>query len=123
MLTTLVLVAFAFLAALAVYFVLGTLHLRRQARSKNQDIQWALVQLNRALNQVESHDEDEILLGLQTISALHHPIRLRSLPRLAELSHSQNFRVARQARDTIDKIGQRTESKGRTEKEPARVAS
>lgn len=93
------------LLALSIYLSVSILRLRRAAKSKYEEVHWIKLQLERALRQLESAEEDQILVGLQTLSVLNDPlIRIRAQHRLAELSKSPNPVVARQSLALIDKL-------------------
>jgi biopolymer transport protein ExbB/TolQ len=67
---------------------------RREAYTNYEKIKWVLEQLERALKQIESDDEDEVIAGLQVIAMLKDPvIRVRALSRLNELTRSDNQNI------------------------------
>lgn len=104
MVTLLYLLGGIFVAG-TVWLARATFRERRQAQANYEKIQWILKQLERALEQIESDDEDEILAGLQVIVALPEPeIRLRALSRLNELAQSSNPRVSHCATVAINKL-------------------
>jgi hypothetical protein len=74
---------------------------------KRQQAAWVQSQLDRALALVESGNDDEILLGLQILSALDFSrTRLKALPRLFDLIQSGTPRVSRQARSVVKTLAQ-----------------
>ena len=89
---------------IARYLVRGIIRTHRKAAEAHEQVEAVLKQLERALQQIHSHDEDEILAGLQTMSVLNDPIRLEGLSRLVELAHNANPLIARQATATVEKI-------------------
>ncbi len=95
---------------LAVWYLTEILRFRREVKKKYKDIEWNLRQLHRALDLINSTDDDEIFAGLDILYALNHPARLRALPRLAELASSKDVRIARRARKVIEAIGQSANS-------------
>ncbi|MDT7777866.1 MAG: hypothetical protein QOC99_378 [Acidobacteriota bacterium] len=79
--------------------------IHRETQSKREDIKWIIQQLQNALTQINSNNEDEILTGLQVLSVMNEPdIRLTALPRLFALTKSSNKTISYQAEVTIDKI-------------------
>lgn len=90
---------------LAVFLAHTAYRVRREAKKKREDVKWLLEQLERALDDIKSEDEDRILGGLQTLTYLNDAAtRLKSLPRLAELAQSNNQLIARQAEVTMQKL-------------------
>lgn len=88
-----------------VCLIWAALRTRRQARENFEKIEWALEQLERALGQIQSEDEDEILAGLQVLATLNDPgVRFKALPRLSELAQSDNPHISRYARVAIAKL-------------------
>lgn len=78
---------------------------RREARTNYEKIQWVLAQLERALKQIESDDEDEVIAGLQVIAMLKDPvIRFKALSRLDELKRSDNQNISHYAKVAIKKL-------------------
>jgi hypothetical protein len=93
------------LLALSIYLSVSILRLRTAAKAKYEEVHWIKLQLERALRQLESADEDQILVGLQTLSVLNDPsIRIRAQHRLEELSKSPNPVVAKQSQVLIDEL-------------------
>jgi hypothetical protein len=75
------------------------------AAKYGSSIKWIEEQLDRAVGQVNSDDEDEILAGLQTLAMIVDPkIRIRCLDRIRALSVSENPIVAKHASATLDRI-------------------
>lgn len=74
-------------------------------RKKRKEVSEAMRQLERALAQLETGTEDQILAGLQTLSVLNNPaLRVKAIGRLTELAQSDNPLIARQAGVTIKRL-------------------
>lgn len=71
---------------------------RRGALKSSRDIQYLEQQLDRALEQINSSDEDDILAGCQTLTIFNDTrSRIKALKRVRALMGNQNALVARQA--------------------------
>jgi hypothetical protein len=87
------------------WFMMAAFSTYRKALENHEKIEWVLEQLRRALKQIESDDEDEILAGLQVLTALKHTgIRFKALPRLSELAQSRNPNISQYATIAINKF-------------------
>ncbi len=58
--------------------------------------------IDRALAQVSTDDEGEVLAGCQLLATYSHPRALFAIPRLKELSESGSGRIIRQAAYTLE---------------------
>lgn len=95
----------ALFLGVGIYIASRAIFLLRDTRVKKRQIQETKWQLQRALEQVESTDPDNIIAGLQTLSMLNDPdIRVKAIRRLNELTQYEDPRVARQAEATINKV-------------------
>jgi hypothetical protein len=102
--TLFLIVAFSISGFIVLLMIRGIMRIRLKTAKTHEEIENTLIQLRRALRQVISEEEEEILAGLQTLSVLNDPLRLKALPRLVELTNSENRRIAKQARATIERI-------------------
>lgn len=91
---------------IGILLAIGTIKRRRQAISNHENVAWLEDQLQRALRQIYSTNEDDILAGFQTLSMLNDPkSRLKALDRVSELMNDDsNPRIARQAEITYRRI-------------------
>lgn len=90
---------------IGIYYLLNTFRAYREAMAKQKKLQWAVEQMERAIDQINSHDQDIIIAGLQTLSMLNVPdLRLRALPRLKELTQNSNELIARHAQANMSKV-------------------
>src|SRR6185369_16316890 len=90
---------------IGIYYLLNTFRAYREAMSKQKKLQWAVEQMERAIDQINSHDQDVIIAGLQTLSMLNVPdLRLRALPKLKELTQDSNELIARHAQANMSKV-------------------
>lgn len=93
------------LAVLAFCFLVLVLGRWRKTREEVERIRWLEGELERALQQIESTEEDEILAGCQTLAMINDPrVRARALDRIRELMNNANHRIAKQASFTYEKI-------------------
>ncbi|HEV7683066.1 MAG TPA: hypothetical protein VGO68_13135 [Pyrinomonadaceae bacterium] len=77
----------------------------REAHTHQEKIQWAIGQMERAMDQINSPDDSIVLAGLQTLSMLNVPsFRLRALRRLKELTQHPNQVIAKNAEAIITKV-------------------
>jgi hypothetical protein len=84
---------------------------RRKVREKRDEITSIHRELKRAVELLDSPNENEVIVGLQILSTLNDPeSRLKALPRVTELTHSGNPHVVEQARLTIEKLSLSTRS-------------
>ena len=84
---------------------------RRKVREKQQEITSIHQELKRAVQLLDSPNENQIIVGLQILSTMNDPdIRLKALPKVTELTHSDNPHVVEQARLTIEKLSLSTRS-------------
>lgn len=90
---------------IGIYYVLNTFRAYKEAIANQRKIQWAVVQMERAIDQINTTNDDVIIAGLQTLSMLNVPnLRLRALPRLKELTHNSNENIARHAEANLKKL-------------------
>ena len=81
------------------------------AQADREKIEWALNELNRALSQIHSDDDNEVMAGLQTLSSFKDPaIQIKAFPRLTELTHSNEPHLAAQSKATIDRLSVSSDS-------------
>jgi hypothetical protein len=96
---------------LGVYIVLASRRPYREAKLRQKKIDWALSQLERALEQTESDDDKEVLAGLQTLSVMNIPeVRPKVFQRLNELTKSKNTIVAMCAEAAIMNLSNPTKT-------------
>lgn len=94
---------------IGIYYVLNTFSAYKEAMSNQRKVQWAVEQMERAIDQINSNNDDVIIAGLQTLSMLNLPnLRLRALPRIKELTHNSNEIIARHAEANLNKVTQET---------------
>lgn len=90
---------------IGIYYVLNTYRAYREAIANQRKIQWAVVQMERAIDQINTSNDDVIMAGLQTLSILNVPnLRLRALPRLKELTNNSNENIAKHAEANLKKL-------------------
>src|ERR1051326_8119664 len=78
---------------------------RIDAHRKHYEITWVLRQLERALAQLNSNQDATVLAGLQTLCVLNdNAAKLYAIPRVAQLTHSTNATIAKEARQTLMRI-------------------
>ena len=95
------------IVVIALIILLVTLSFRtyRAAQADREKIEWALNELNRAVSQINSDDENEVMAGLQTLSSFKEPgIQIRAFPRLTELTHSNEPQLAAQSKAAIARL-------------------
>lgn len=105
MLNTVLYVALGLFVALFIFYAYETYRLRKKAKSRLEEIEWSLSQLERALSLIQTNDKDPIFTGLHILSVINHPSRLRALPRLMELTGHEDQRIADSAKTVIEKMG------------------
>jgi len=94
-----------FLLSVCLFLAFAALRTYRSAKQDREKIEWVYNQIKRALAQIESEDENEILAGLQTIAMLSEPtIRFKALSRLTELAQSDNPLIKNYAKVAIQKL-------------------
>ena|ERR1700676_137044 len=92
-------------AAIGIALVVVLIGQWRAVRKVSREMEYLEEQLARALRQIESRDEVEILTGFQTLTKLNdRRTRLRALERIRKLKQHENAFVARQAGKTYDTI-------------------
>jgi hypothetical protein len=90
---------------LAVVLAYAVYRMRREADKRRGDVKWLLEQLERALVDIESDDEDKILRGLQMLTYVNDSTaRQKAFPRIAKLAQDPNPLIARQACVTMEKL-------------------
>ena len=95
----------ALIGCVAVILLLVMLRKRRDAIRGRKNVMWLQGQMERALRQIVSSDEDEILAGCQTLAILNdRRARLNALLRITELTKHPNPRIAKQAAATYERI-------------------
>lgn len=77
----------------------------RETNAQQKKIRWATEQMERAIRQIYSEDEDVILAGLQTLSMLNMPeVRIKALSRLTDLTRNSNEMIVKHAEANISKV-------------------
>lgn len=77
----------------------------RETKAQHEKIRWAMEQMERAIKQIHSEEDDVILAGLQTLSILNMPeVRVKALGRLTELTRSPNEMIVKHAEANICKV-------------------
>lgn len=90
---------------LGVFIAYKTYAARKAASEKHHEIGWVLGQLDRAIEQLESPDEETVVAGLQAITVLNDDeIRHRALRRVTHLTQSPIPRIAREAQFTLNRL-------------------
>jgi biopolymer transport protein ExbB/TolQ len=116
---TLLLISSVAVLLIALWLFVVTVVRLRSAIGKTEKLQWVEGELDRALRQLQSGDEEEILVALQMLTALNEPTaRLRALPYIGELRQNTSPRVARQAAVTEERIMASLRLPSRTERSP-----
>lgn len=114
---TLLLISSVAILLIALWLFVVTVVRLRSAIGKTEKLQWVEDELERALRQLQSGDEEKILVALQMLTALNEPTaRLRALPYIAELIQNPSRRVARQAVVTKERIMASLGSPSRSER-------
>jgi hypothetical protein len=91
--------------AASVILVLGILSRRQKAKVTAANLHYLNAFLDRAIMQLKSGEEEEILAGLQAVYMLNDPQkRMRAIPVIARLIGSSSPRVERQAMHTYSKL-------------------
>lgn len=84
----------------------------QDTKSKRVKIDWAVKQLERALEQTRMKTESDIIAGIQCLSTLSLPeIRATVLSRLTELTESDNGTIAKNAEWAIVRLSKNTRFK------------
>lgn len=100
---TLVLVVAGLLLIIAIY------RSYKETKAERQKIEWAKAQLRNALVQIQSDDEDTVLVGLQTIYALKQMgLPLEALALLADLLENRSPIIKQYAHVTIKSLSSLT---------------
>jgi hypothetical protein len=73
-------------------------------RQADEARKWNQAVTERALEQINSTDRETIVAGCQTLAYIESPLRLRAVPRLFQLTKSEDERVAQEARRTLEEI-------------------
>lgn len=95
----------AVILVVGAYTAYAAWHAYHEARAGQKKVQWAVGQLERAIDQINSNDDDVILAGLQTLSMLNMPeVRIKALGRLTELLRSSNPMIVKHAEANIRKV-------------------
>jgi hypothetical protein len=93
------------LVLLGAFIAYETYVARKAASEKHREIGWVLGQLDRALAQLESPDEETVVAGLQAITVLNDDaIRNRALRPVTHLTQSPNPRIASEAQFTLKRL-------------------
>ena len=93
------------LIVVAVVLVVKIYRDYKQAHAERAKIEWAGAQLEHALVQIRSKDDDTVLVGLQTIDALNKlGLPLEALPALADLLEDRSPIVKQYAHVTIKRL-------------------
>jgi hypothetical protein len=84
----------------------------QDAKSRQVKIDWAVRQLERALEQTRTQSESDIIAGVQCLSTLSLPeIRATVLKRLTELTESDNTTIAKHAEWAIVRLSKSSRSR------------
>ena len=90
---------------LAAILLVRTITLRKSALADLRQIKWIEEQYSNALRHLQSGDRGDLLNGLQIIGAFNEPqAQLRVLPEVRKLIDHEDPRVARHARNVLDRI-------------------
>lgn len=99
---------YSLLAVLVLYFMVGVIRRRQSAREKAEKLMFLRAQISRALAQIRTGGEDEVLAGLQTIMVLNDPqALLQGMPIIDELRGSPNSRIAKAATLAFEQLKSR----------------
>jgi hypothetical protein len=94
-------------SAIAFIFVLATIKVWRDSTRVAANLAWIQKELARAVQQLDSDDEDAILAGLQLIATYNAPdVRARVFKKVEDLLNGPNKMVAQQALVTKSAIVQ-----------------
>jgi hypothetical protein len=109
MLELLLYVGTVLLVVVALLLIKATYRFYKETKAERQKIEWAEAQLLRALLQIQSDDEDTVLVGLQTIYALSQMgLPLEALALLADLLENRNPIIKQYAHVTIKSLSSST---------------
>ncbi|HWT00831.1 MAG TPA: hypothetical protein VN256_11345 [Pyrinomonadaceae bacterium] len=98
-------VATALIICLGIFLIYLIFRERRKVREQQQEIASIYEELARAVELLDSPTESEVIVGLQILSTMNAPaIRLKALPKVTELTHDNNPRIAEQAQLAIEKL-------------------
>lgn len=105
MLESIVYVGCFALCSIFACIAMASLRTYRKTKRNCEAIIWISHQLERAFKQIGSENEDDILAGLQTIVMLKSSeIQFKALPRLNELTQSDNPVIASHAKIALQKL-------------------
>jgi hypothetical protein len=93
-----------FLLLGTIIVLLKTIQTLRQTAAKSRKIETNLSFIDGALKQIQSSEPGLIIAGLQTLSVLNHPRRLKALPRVLELAHSEDQKIASAAKVALTEM-------------------
>lgn len=94
--------------ALALAIGAATVSRWRDARLKAAQVTWMHRELRRALQQLEATDSAEVLAGLQTLTMINDRVATEAaLPKIEQLSRSDDRHVARQAAVALERVWKR----------------
>jgi hypothetical protein len=92
----------------AVYLSYRCVQLYQEAKANARKINYVRGELKRALDQIASADDNQKLVGLQTLAALNDPtIRAEAFPQVALLSRSEDPQINALANAALDKMTER----------------
>jgi hypothetical protein len=98
------------LVVVALLLIRAIYRFYKETKAERQKIEWAEAQLLRALLQIQSDDEDTVLVGLQTIYALSQMgLPLEALALLADLLENRNPIIKQYAHVTIKSLSSSTD--------------
>src|SRR5829696_6803556 len=96
------------LTGLLLFFLAGVVRRRQSAREKAEKVIFLRKQILRALEQIRTGNEDEVLAGLQTLTVLNDPFALlQAVPLIDDLRESANQRIAQAAVLTFEQLKSR----------------
>lgn len=94
------------------YIAFRSWHAYQDAKSKQVKIDWAVKQLERALEQTRMKNESDIIAGIQCLSTLSLPeVRTTVLNRLTELNETGDETIAKYAEWAIVRLSKNVRSK------------
>jgi len=93
------------LLGLVIYIVFASRRTYKEAKSRQIKIDWALTQLERALEQTTSKEETQVLAGIQCLSTLNiAEIRFQALRRLDDLTEHEDPLIAKYAESAMVRL-------------------
>jgi hypothetical protein len=99
---------------ITVFLSYRCIHLYREAKAIAHKVNYVRGELKRALDQITSADDNQKLVGLQTLAALNDPIiRAEAFPEVALLSRSDHPQIKALADVALDKMTERHQQEHR----------